>query len=64
MNPDADVSYQTVNLFSSDKCFTYFISDVSTTPYNSDKGRCTRYMWSNYMFVLWNFISANFYEDV
>ena len=28
MNPDADVTYQTVNLFSSDKCFTYFISDV------------------------------------
>ena len=28
MNPDADVTYQTVNLFSSDKCFIYFISDV------------------------------------
>ena len=28
MNPDADVTYQTVNLFSSDKCFIYLISDV------------------------------------
>ena len=28
MNLDADVSYQTVNLFSSDNCFNYFISDV------------------------------------
>ena len=28
MNSDADVTYQTVNLFSSDKCFLYFISDV------------------------------------
>ena len=28
MNPDADVTYQTVNLFSSVKCFIYFISDV------------------------------------
>ena len=28
MNPDADVTYQTVNLFSSDKCFLYFISDA------------------------------------
>ena len=28
MNPDADVSYQTVNLFISEKCFIYFISDV------------------------------------
>ena len=29
MNPDADATYQTVNLFSSCKCFIYFISDVS-----------------------------------
>ena len=28
MNPDTDITYQTVNLFSSDKCFIYFISDV------------------------------------
>ena len=28
MNPNADVTYQTVNLFSSDKCFINFISDV------------------------------------
>ena len=26
--PDTDVTYQTVNLFSSDKCFIYFISDI------------------------------------
>ena len=31
--------------------------------YNSGKGRCTGYMWSNDMFVLWNRISAIFYED-
>ena len=28
MKPDTDVTYQTVNLFSSGKCFIYFISDV------------------------------------
>ena len=28
MSPDANVTYQTVNLFSPDKCFIYFISDV------------------------------------
>ena len=28
MNPDTDVTYQTVNLFSSDKCFIYFISEL------------------------------------
>ena len=31
--------------------------------YNSGKGRCTRHMWSNDMFKLWNCISAFFYED-
>ena len=31
MNPDTDITYQTVNLFSSDKCFIYFISDVPHT---------------------------------
>ena len=28
MNPDTGVTYQTVNLFSSGKCFIYFIPDV------------------------------------
>ena len=28
MNPDIDVTYQTVNFFSFDKCFVYFIPDV------------------------------------
>ena len=28
MNSDANVTYQTMNLFTSDKCFIYFISDV------------------------------------
>ena len=28
MNPNADVTYQTVNLFSYEKCFICFISDV------------------------------------
>ena len=60
MNPDADVTYQTVDLFSSGKCFIYFISDVPhyiqsnqhNSLYNSGKGRCIGYMWSNGMFVL------------
>ena len=28
MNPDADVTHQTVKSFSSDKCFIYFTADV------------------------------------
>ena len=59
MNPDTDVTYRTVNLFSSDKRFIHFISDVlhliKTTRnclYNSGKGRYTQYMWKNDMFIL------------
>ena len=71
MNPDADVTYQTVNLFSSDKCFIYFISDVPHyIRLNQHNTVCTILVkvdvldtWSNDMFVLWNHISAIFYED-
>ena len=31
--------------------------------YNSGKGTYTRYMGNNDMFILWNHISAIFYED-
>ena len=70
MNPDTDITYRTVNLFSSDKSFTYFISDVphlmktaQNCLCNSRKGIYTRYMWKNGMFILWNHISDIFYED-
>ena len=76
MNPDADVTYKTVNLFSSDKFFTYFISDVPhyirtnqhitvcTILVKVDVlDTCTQCMSSNDMFVLSNRISAIFYED-
>ena len=67
MNPDTDVTYRTVNLFSSDKRFIYLISDVPhlmktarNCLYNSGKNRYTRYMWKNGMFILWNYISDIF----
>ena len=72
MNLDTDATYQTVNLFSSDKCFINFISDVQIT-FNEIstalsiqfwyKCRYTRYMWSNDMFIPWNYISAILYKD-
>ena len=43
--------------------FHITFDEICTTLYNSGKGRCTWYMWSNDMFVLWNRISAIFYED-
>ena len=61
MKPDTDVTYQTVNLYSSDKCFIYLISDVPH--YILGKGRYFSTCRRNNMFILWNHISANFYED-
>ena len=61
MNPDTDATYQTVNLFSSDKSFIYFIlmSDITFNEISTTlsiqfwyKGRYTRYMWSNDVFIL------------
>ena len=50
MNPDTDVTYWTVNLFSSDKRFIYSISDVPhlmktarNCLYDSGKGRYTHF---------------------
>ena len=69
-NLDTGVTYQTVNLFSSDKRFIDFISDVShlvkaarNCLYNSGKGRYTKYMCKNGMFQSMNHISDIFYED-
>ena len=75
MNPDVDTTYQAVNLYRSDKCFIYFISNaqhyIQSNQHNTictilvkvDVLTCTRYIWSNDMFVLWNHISAILYED-
>ena len=76
MNPDTDVTYQTVNLFSSEKCFIYFIFDVEHYIRSNQHNTvctilvkfdvldtCTRYMCSSDMFVLWSRISAIFDED-
>ena len=73
MNPDTYVTYQIVNLFSSDKCFfstsflmfhITFINEISTTLSIQFwyKSRYTWHMWSNDMFILWNCISI-FYKD-
>ena len=41
MNPDADVKYQTVNLFCPDKCFIYFISVPHYIRWNQHNTVCT-----------------------
>ena len=70
MNPDVDVTYKTINLFSKEKRFIYFISDVPhliktarNCLSNSGSNRCTRYMWNDGMYIIWNHIADIFYED-
>lgn len=71
MNPDVDVTYRTPNFCcKSEKRFLYFISDVPhliktsrNCLANSGFGRCTRYMYNNGAFIIWNHIADFFYED-
>ena len=70
INPDIDVTYRTLNLFSGEKRYIYFISDpphllktARNCLSNSGAGRCTRFMWNGGMFLVWNHISDIFYED-
>ena len=50
-------------LFTSFLMFHITFDEISTTLNSSSKGRCTRYMWSNDLFVFWNCISAIFHKD-
>ena len=61
MNLDTDVTYQAVNLFSSDKCLIYFKSDAAHYIWwNQHNSAYTilvdilDLLWSNDMFILWN----------
>ena len=70
INPDVDITYRTDNLFSDDKRFIYFFSDVPhliktarNCLANSGHGRCTRYMWNDDHYLIWNHIADFFYED-
>ena len=70
VNPNVDVTYRTINMFSPDKRFLYFIADVPhllktarNCLSNSGSGKLTRYMWNGGKYLLWNHISDLFYED-
>ena len=64
MNPDVDVTYKTINLFSEEKRFILFqmcrfISDVphllkTARNYlsNSGSNRCTHYTWNDGMYII------------
>ena len=67
---DEDVCYRTVNLYAPHR-FVYFFSDaphlVKTTRnclLHSGSGTCTRYMWNDGLFILWQHIAQMFYQDI
>ena len=66
---ERDVCYRTINLFASHRLI--YFSDaphlVKTTRnclMHSRSGNCTRYMWNNGLFVLWQHITQIFYQDL
>ena len=70
MNPDVDVIYRTINLFSRDR-YIYFVSDVPhllktarNCLFNSGSGTCSRFMWNDGMHLLWSHIREMFYDDI
>ena len=67
---DTDVCYRTINLFAPHR-FIYFFSDaphlLKTTRnclMHSGSGKCTRYMWNEGLYVLWQHITQIFYQDM
>ena len=70
INTDVDITYNTINLFSKEKRLIYFISHVPhliktarNCLSNSGSNRCTRYMWNDGMYIIWNYIADIFYEE-
>lgn len=69
-NAEDDLCYRTINLYAPQR-YIYFFSDaphlVKTTRnclYSSGHGSCTRYMWNDRNYVLWQHIVQLFYQDV
>lgn len=67
---DTDVCYRTINLYAPHR-FIYFISDaphlIKTTRnclYHSGSGTCTRYMWNDGQFILFQHIAQLYYQDI
>ena len=52
MNPDTDVTYQTVNLFGSDKCFIYFIFDGLQYLWWNQHNTLSIQFWSRQMYSI------------
>ncbi|XP_015776465.1 PREDICTED: uncharacterized protein LOC107354492 [Acropora digitifera] len=69
-NAAKDVCFRTINIYAP-KRYIYFFSDaphlVKTTRnclYHSGFGSCTRYMWNDGHYLLWQHITQVFHQDV
>ncbi|KXJ07724.1 DNA transposase THAP9 [Exaiptasia diaphana] len=65
-----DECYRTINIYAPTR-YIYFFADVphliKTTRNclrSSGSGKCTRYMWNDGLYVLWEHIASMFYQDV
>ena len=70
LNADTDVVHRTINFFSEDKRYIYFISDAPhllktarNCLINSGSGKGTGFMWNGGLFLIWNHINDIFLED-
>ena len=68
-NAEGDVCYRTINLYAPHR-YIYFFADaphlIKTTRNclrSSGSGTCTRYMWNNGHYILWEHITSMFYQD-
>lgn len=68
-NAGKDVCYRTTNLYAPHR-YIYFFSDaphlMKTTRnclHHSGSGKCSRYMWNDGLYVLWQHIAQLYYQD-
>ena len=67
---DDSVVYKTINIFRSDH-YIYFFSDAPhliktcrNCLFNSGSGRCSRYMWNNEKYLLWQHVVDAYKQDL
>ena len=65
-----NVTHKTVNIFNPVR-YIYFFSDAHhliktgrNCLYHSVSGRCTRLMWSNQKYIIWNHVTTTVYDEV
>ena len=65
-----NVTYKIVNIFNPER-YIYFFTDAPdliktfrNCLFHSGSGRCTRYMWNNQKYIIWNHVAKIVYDEV